>query len=394
MLARTPAQLASVRFSSDCCWGPALRRRQQAFTLVELLVTMTIISILASLILVALYGAQEDAKIARTETQIAKIHELIMTKWEQYETRPVQLPPASRGNSPHDAALYRLVALRELQRRELPDRVSDIIDPASLNMASSGSEIKISPAVRLSAPPALQQAYLRRIQAVFKASDKWSRNNEGSECLYLIISMMQNGDRKAIEFFGEDEIGDTDLDNMPEILDAWGQPIDFLRWAPGHSGAPLSNIQPAVEVAASSGGTYRCGDLEPSLDGNAGDVADPFDMIHIDPRWRDYDTTTAKQEHKQNDPFALYPLIYSGGADNAKNIIRDHDTTTLTGGINYSNTSNTASYYVEGAPNPGLPNDPYIHLVPLSSGAPVFIGNPGPGDEHLDNISNHTLNVN
>ena len=42
-----------------------------------------------------------------------------------------------------------------------------------------------------------------------------------------------DGNRKGTDFFNESEIGDTDGDGMKEILDAWGNPIEFLRWAPG-----------------------------------------------------------------------------------------------------------------------------------------------------------------
>ena len=49
---------------------------------------------------------------------------------------------------------------------------------------------------------------------------------------------MKDGDKNALDFFMPDEIGDMDEDGMKEILDGWGTPIEFLRWAPGYSQRP------------------------------------------------------------------------------------------------------------------------------------------------------------
>ena len=56
----------------------------------------------------------------------------------------------------------------------------------------------------------------------------------------MIVSM---GTPEAMEQFNASEIGDTNQNGYPEFLDGWGQPIFFLRWAPGFS--PYSQIQVA-----------------------------------------------------------------------------------------------------------------------------------------------------
>lgn len=361
----------------------------RGFTLVELLVTIGIIGMMASLILVALYSAQEDAKVARTETQVAKIHELIMSKWEEYETRPVPVD-VRRSSNP---AFARLKAIREMQRIELPERKSDVIDPPEELVSSAGRNVA-----------ALQQAYLRQAQAFTGDNsatvNSWTRDNQGSECLYLIISKMRDNGRSALEFFGEEEIGDTDGDLMPEILDAWGEPIEFLRWAPGFLGLPNSSIQPAAPSLVASG--VVLGDMNPAADGNAGDVADPFDMVRADPRWRDYDPNSPKECYKENDPFALYPLIVSAGPDNTFDILMDDSDGTNLIDMRYSRTD-SAPYFPfnyggwESTPAAIQPNDPYMPAPNASDaeGRPVWIGRPSPTREgYVDNISNHTLNVN
>ena len=64
-------------------------RRRLAFTLVELLVTITIITLLASIVLFGLAGVQQSARERRARAQVLRIHELIAEQWQSYETRRV-----------------------------------------------------------------------------------------------------------------------------------------------------------------------------------------------------------------------------------------------------------------------------------------------------------------
>ena len=45
--------------------------------------------------------------------------------------------------------------------------------------------------------------------------------------------------------------GDTDEDGMKEILDAWGEPIVFLRWAPGYVTNPWDATRASMLASAS-----------------------------------------------------------------------------------------------------------------------------------------------
>ena len=217
-------------------------KHRNAFTLVELLVTITILTILATIMLFGMAGMQNLAKIQRTKAQIAKIHELIMEKWESYddaypgatlELSPANFPYLFNQNFPiasNRQAAHRLDALRELIRLELPDRLADVAlvnhsAPYSLVLSSGQVQSAAqSPRRVLLNPPALNRYYVAR------ATSSWTYEHESAECLYLIISRMEVGDASALELFNETEIGDTDGDGMPEILDAWGTPIRFIRW--------------------------------------------------------------------------------------------------------------------------------------------------------------------
>ena len=62
--------------------------RRPAFTIAELLVAMMIIAIIASALLVAVAGARESARKARTQAIVANIQEFIMHRWDSYGFSP------------------------------------------------------------------------------------------------------------------------------------------------------------------------------------------------------------------------------------------------------------------------------------------------------------------
>jgi hypothetical protein len=55
---------------------------------------------------------------------------------------------------------------------------------------------------------------------------------------------------------------------------------------------------------------------------------DPFDPLRVDPRWTNNNDANANTQ--LDDPFALYPLIYSAGRDREYGVVRkDYDDATL-----------------------------------------------------------------
>ena len=121
---------------------------------------------------------------------------------------------------------------------------------------------------------------------------------------------------------------------MPEILDAWGTPIEFLRWAPGL-------VSPKQTRDRSK--------------------PDPFDPHNV--------------YAEQQGTFVLYPYIYSAGPD------RIYDTRTglsdVAAMLNYSETL--------------PPNDPYYKTEDgVQIGEPNDFNEDGKLD-NADNIHNHLI---
>jgi hypothetical protein len=244
----------------------------------------------------------------KTKATVAKLDEIIMRMYAGYATRRV--PINTSGVHPQEAARRRLDALRDLMRMEMPERFNDITDaPHNYSWGAIGR-------------PALNMAY--------NSVGAPSGVNSHAECLYLIVSI---ANPQELEHFGADEIGDTDGDGFPEFVDAWGNPIYFLRWAPGFID---SDIQPPPGIATT----------DPRF------KHDPFDTHGLYPaRWK------------------LVPLIFSAGPDGRVDISQ--------GGL--------INHGLEMGQNVSYSGDPYN----VNIGAPNTVR----GERRHDNIHNHRLDV-
>jgi prepilin-type N-terminal cleavage/methylation domain-containing protein len=228
---------------------------RRGFTLIELMVTIVIISILSSLTLAGLAVTQRRSKADKTRSTIRKLHEIIVPHYESYIRRRV---PFTASGDARQNATNRLVAIRRLMVREMPDSWSDVFNNvAAVNALTGGDAFLATGPVR---------GYASK-----RTANRASANGS-AECLFMCVTS-GGPEPQVVEQFRQDEIGDIDQDGAPEFFDGWNQPIIFLRWAPGVASSLL-------QVA------------------NASTHHDPLDPQRVDAAG-----------------FSLVPLIVSGGVD-------------------------------------------------------------------------------
>jgi prepilin-type N-terminal cleavage/methylation domain-containing protein len=228
--------------------------KHDAFTLVELLVTMVIISIVTGLSLAGLASSRQRAKIDKTKSTIRKLHEIVMPQYESYLSRRVAATTPTA----------RLAAIRLLMVQEMPDQWADVYPSGGLTTPHDAT-----------APT--------RRYATYKNALSPSPLYEGAECLAMIITRGGFAD-DAPELFRSDEMGDLDSDGAPEFRDGWGRPIGFFRWAAGFSS--FAQIQ------------------------NASVSPDPLDPFRVS-------TSITYPPGTTQTDYALVPLIYSSGPGGA-----------------------------------------------------------------------------
>jgi len=272
------------------------------FTLIELLLAVTIVSMLAAMITVGMSTLRRQAQIRRCEQQVKKIDELIQTRFNELINKPLPLqapalPQLSPNPTPVELNLVTIrkqqimTCRRELLRMEMPDRITDVTDP---HFVFSDAFTNTSFSMLT---PSSSSAFRRKATLNNTMGNTWTEEHQGSECLYLILSIMQDQDSNALDFLFPSEIGDTDGDGMLEVLDAFGTPLGFLRWAPGISGRPGSTDSNFSGIQTTD---YK-------------EAPDWTDIGGADPRYLDDDLNN--NSTLNNNPFHLYPLICSAGPD-------------------------------------------------------------------------------
>lgn len=257
--------------------GRAGGRGAAGMTLIELLVSLVIVSILATITMAGLSTARTTARKAKTQATIRKISEIIVPYYEQYETRRPAIGGSSAVAALPAGRTYltdaKQTAIRRLMALELPERVSDFRDAFTV----SATDIPVSPPLTITyggsgasataslgdVPPAARRYFL--LTSLRNADGSLQRAADGSvafinatssELLHLIVTRGPVADPDIIAHFREDEVRDTNGNGLPEFVDGWNKPIAFRRWPVGFASPmqPIDGSLRSVEPLVSANG--------------------------------------------------------------------------------------------------------------------------------------------
>jgi len=122
----------------------------------------------------------------------------------------------------------------------------------------------------------------------------WSREYESAECLYLILASTELFGERALDQLSPRSIANLDADAVPEIVDPWGVPYEFVRDATGFG-------YPFFDATAPVVGT-------PENPHPAG--VDANDYLRTDLRLQG-----ANVAGQNDDTYRISPLLVSAGTD-------------------------------------------------------------------------------
>ncbi len=366
-----------------------------AFTLVELLVVITLMAVLAGMMTYAMAGARQEAREKRAQAEMASMNAILLQKMNEINLQPVLFVPPNETSGPVgpsvtlnegiEANRVSMLARRDLARMVLPQCRADLIYPPARLQYRKTVRSGGSPGIRACATKIKEPAEwgtMRRIAgfvtprgatmeslgslppvpAVFsdplidpiegangyfggstssgvlrnalgsmfpvdgstgtvvidlisepwdedRSADKstpWTRQYESAECLYLILASTELFGERALDQFSGRMIANLDGDAVPEIIDPWGVPYEFIRDAVGVGFPFHSAVLPAAGSPLAPSPAGRPSPYPPAAPNPAG--PDANDYLRTDSRLASDGSTV-------NDTYRLTPLIISAGPD-------------------------------------------------------------------------------
>lgn len=277
-------------------------RNRRGLTLVELLVTISIMATVTSMLVIAYRSAATEANNIRSASTIQKISRVLRSRMQEYESETVQasqlksvlgvpslvaLPSNLKSRRQDDETVNRLLQrtvlglTRQMILQEMPDHPDDLkwsskwvsngLTPSDqlthvrnylsrfrsfdcgLNDSGTGqvfAGLEVTPRTYqlINRLTAIDPSNQNRVPWHSAKNGKpwdlneepWEARNANAELLYLIIEDSTLNGSSAIELFGKSEIGDTDEDGLNEFIDAYRNPISWIRW-------PTSNLNVAFQ---------------------------------------------------------------------------------------------------------------------------------------------------
>lgn len=221
--------------------------RPSAFTLIEILIVVTIISILAGALGVTINNMMTNAREAQTTATLRKIDGLIVERQQglqrafegrdfirYVDTTHDELIAGDPANGvPQVHGLSRkaveAVARKNFARLFFPQRFVEMLDvrtgppPGTLGADGIPDRIQFDD---------VNGTAVTWTGGAIKTPTNHDPTTESAELLYFALTRMEvfGTPLTAVDDFSTREVADTDNDGLPEFIDGWGNPLRYYRW--------------------------------------------------------------------------------------------------------------------------------------------------------------------
>jgi prepilin-type N-terminal cleavage/methylation domain-containing protein len=222
---------------------PQLRGRS-GFTLIEILIVLTIVSIMAAALGATITNMLTSAREAQTTATLRKIDGLLNERLQglqrAFEGRdfrryvktfheklikgdPARGIPQLYGLSPK---AVEAAARKDFTRLFFPQRFIEMVD---VRKSTGLGADRIPDRIQFDAVYGPSIAWTG---ALFQTPVNHDPITESSELLYFALTRMEvfGTPLISVDDFSTREVADTDKDGLPEFIDGWGNPLRFYRW--------------------------------------------------------------------------------------------------------------------------------------------------------------------
>ncbi len=209
--------------------GARIQRIRRAFTLIEILVVITIVALLITILGTTVTTSIRKAREAATTSLLVKIDALLgdrikgfdrYTKSRDFQTivNNQKLSRDAAGVSGVPSKVIAAIARKGFYRQLFPQRFEDLA-PQDTNGNGVNDALEAVPGVNLA--------------VLMTQIGPTSRHpTESAELLYFALTRMQSFGVPPVSEseFGDTEVRDTDGDGLMEFVDGWERPLRFYRW--------------------------------------------------------------------------------------------------------------------------------------------------------------------
>ena len=213
---------------------------RRAFTIIELLVVITIIAVLMTLVISVVGAFITQARDAATKTTIGKIQGLTNSRAQafsrlivprrMYVPGTVEMQYVNSNYPALSPSAKTTIATKLLEKKFFPQRINELVQPLDFNPAMRRNIYEKYMAIFSQSQPPGQN--ISNLSQYLPALDLNNHTLRSSEILYdfLTQSNVLGDSPAATDAFSDAEVKDTDGNGLPEFIDAWGNPLRFYRW--------------------------------------------------------------------------------------------------------------------------------------------------------------------